>query len=134
MRRSGSTERRGSPSTNHHGTPLSIGTTMVSGPISGRALGQAAGRAGAFTAMIRTSGVPPNAKSQSADRCDVLAVFAKLDRLERRHVWSSARTLSLAGDGEPGRDPAADRAGAENANVHGPPMGYKAPAGQGAAK
>jgi hypothetical protein len=44
----------GSPSTNHQGTPLSIGTMIVSGPISGRSFGRR-GSAGALTAMISTS-------------------------------------------------------------------------------
>ena len=72
--RPGSTERSGSPSMNHQGTPLSIGTIMRLRARSAASSSEAsAGRAGALTAMITTSCAPSACGSSDAlDRCDEL--------------------------------------------------------------
>ena len=51
---------------NHHGTPLSIGTIRVPGPIIGRAASAASASAGALTAMTSTSCSPSCAGSSDA--------------------------------------------------------------------
>ena len=62
---SGSTDLSCIPSTNHHGTPLSIGTMSVSGQISFAAPCAAAASAVAFTATTRMSAGPSNRVSSA---------------------------------------------------------------------
>src|SRR5438270_8995613 len=61
----GSTEVSGSPSTNHHGTPLSIGTMIVWGPTSASADRAAASSAVALTATTSRPAGPSNRVSSA---------------------------------------------------------------------
>src|SRR5215472_8631198 len=77
------------PSKNHHGTPLRVDSTAVSGPSNGPMLLAAAGADCAFTAMITTSCVPSSAASSLAVTAAVTVPAADSTRRPRDRIAAS---------------------------------------------
>ena len=117
-------QRRATPCTNHHGTPFIAGSTIVCGPSSGPIACATAGRAGALTAMTTRSCGPSACASSLAtvgvatQRAALLEAPAVRAQRRQRLAAREGAHLGDAGGGEPRADEAADRAGADDADLH----------------
>ena len=120
----GSTEASGSPSMNHQGTPFTAGTTIVSGPIKGFSSEASAGQGrrldGDDHDILLPSAAGCSSAVTGATNCSPFSSMRSPSARASRSVSPRARTLTCSpAMAEPGRDPSADRAGADDANVHG---------------
>ena len=119
--RPGSTDRSGSPSRNHQGTPFSIGRISVSGEIIGLANRAASASAGALTAITRRCCGPGSRDRSRPGTSSPEKHYSRGWRVRAVAPPASALALErkrVSGLREACRHPAADRPRANDADVH----------------